>query len=145
LVSFVICILFKFLGTIIFPVRRYNLWFRWLNLKPEHLFLNNSNILKRCPTDLTSIKQAAKQWVICNTVKPVYKGHSKEPENVPFIYGLNYIHYSLMGKIILPFIDSNLLYRGAQVWLLIGNCSSLYSNFILRIVYVFYLQEPDQV
>jgi hypothetical protein len=50
-----------------------------------------------------------------------------------------------MGKIILPFIDSDLLYRGAQVWLLIGNCSSLYSNFILRIVYVFYLQEPDQV
>ena len=53
------------------------------------------------------------------TVKPVYKGHSKEPENVAFISscplctGYDYMHYSLMGKMRLPFIDSDLLYRGA--------------------------------
>ena len=46
-------------------------------------------------------------------VKPVYKGHSRETENVSFIYRLKYMHYSLMGKIILSFIDSDLLYRGA--------------------------------
>jgi hypothetical protein len=34
-------------------------------------------------------------------------------EQLPFIYRLNYIHYSLIGEIILPFIDSDLLYRGA--------------------------------
>jgi hypothetical protein len=48
-------------------------------------------------------------------VKPVYKGHPSEPENVLFISncplytGLNYIHYSLMGKMKLYFIDSDLL------------------------------------
>jgi hypothetical protein len=38
------------------------------------------------------------------TVKPVYKGHSREPENVPFIYAL-----FINGKIWLPFIESDLL------------------------------------
>ena len=34
-----------------------------------------------------------------NTVKPVYKGHSREPENVPFMSSCPlYIYYSLMGK-----------------------------------------------
>ena len=53
------------------------------------------------------------------TVKPVNKGHSRESENVAFISGCplytgqNYMQYSLMGKIRLPFIDSDLLYRGA--------------------------------
>ena len=53
------------------------------------------------------------------TVKPVYKGHSREPENVAFMSscplytGSNYMHYSIMGKMRLPFIDNNLLYRGA--------------------------------
>jgi hypothetical protein len=53
-----------------------------------------------------------------NTVNPVYKGHSREPENVPFMSscplytGLNYIHYPSMEKMRLPFIDSDLLYRG---------------------------------
>jgi hypothetical protein len=52
-------------------------------------------------------------------VKPVNEGHSKEPENVAFMSscplytGYNYMHYSLMGKMRLPFIDSGLLYRGA--------------------------------
>jgi hypothetical protein len=33
------------------------------------------------------------------TVKPVYKGHSREPENVPFMSSCPlYMHYSLMGK-----------------------------------------------
>ena len=51
--------------------------------------------------------------------EPVYKGHSREPENVAFMSscslytGLNYMHYSLIGKIRLPFIDSDLLYRVA--------------------------------
>ena len=37
-------------------------------------------------------------------VKPIYKGHSMEPENVAFISScplntcLNYMHYSLKGK-----------------------------------------------
>ena len=54
-----------------------------------------------------------------NTVKPVYRGHSREPENVDFIsscplyIGYNYMQYSLIGKMRLPFIDSDLLYRGA--------------------------------
>jgi len=53
-----------------------------------------------------------------NTVKPVYKGQSREPENVSFmsscpLYTGNYMQYSLMGKMRLPFIDSDLLYRGA--------------------------------
>jgi hypothetical protein len=49
----------------------------------------------------------------------VYKGHSREPENVAFISrcplytGYNYRHYSSMGNMRLPFIDSDLLYRGA--------------------------------
>jgi hypothetical protein len=53
------------------------------------------------------------------TVKQVYKGHSREPENVPFMSRCplytdqNYMHlYSLMGKMRLFFIDSDLLYRG---------------------------------
>ena len=37
-----------------------------------------------------------------NAVKPVYKGHLKEPENVPFISPLNtdsdYMHYLVNGK-----------------------------------------------
>ena len=45
-----------------------------------------------------------------STVKPVYKGHSREPENVSFIYRLKL--YSLIGKMMLPFIDNDLLYRG---------------------------------
>ena len=54
-----------------------------------------------------------------SSVKPVYKGHSREPENVAFMSsyslytGKNYMHYSLMGKLRLPFIKSDLLYRGA--------------------------------
>ena len=50
------------------------------------------------------------------TVKPVYKGHSWESENVAFIYRLKlYAHqfHSLMGKMTLLFIDSYLLFRGA--------------------------------
>jgi hypothetical protein len=54
------------------------------------------------------------------TVKQVYKGHSREPENVPFMSrcplytGQNYMHlYSLMRKMRLFFIDSDLLYGGA--------------------------------
>jgi len=41
-----------------------------------------------------------------------------EPGNVAFMIscslytGESYMHYSLMGKIILPFIDRDLLYRG---------------------------------
>ena len=54
------------------------------------------------------------ECVIRNTVKLVYKGHSREPENVvfmsscPLYTGQNYMHYLLMGK-----IDNDLLYRGA--------------------------------
>ena len=46
-----------------------------------------------------------------------------EPENVtfmtscPFIYRLKYMHYSLMGKMRLSFIDSDLLYRLIEVLL----------------------------
>ena len=54
-----------------------------------------------------------------NAFKPVYKGHSREPGNVPFIgscplyTGQDYMHYSLMGKMRLPFIDMDVLYRSA--------------------------------
>ena len=43
--------------------------------------------------------------VIVNTVKPVYKGHRRRPENSPFMSswllytGSDYIHYSLYGRI----------------------------------------------
>jgi hypothetical protein len=53
------------------------------------------------------------------TVKPEYKSHSRESANVAFMSsfplytGLNYMHYSLMEKMRLSFIDSDLLYRGA--------------------------------
>jgi hypothetical protein len=55
----------------------------------------------------------------CNTVKPLYKGHWREPENVIFMKScllctgskcitVCVIHY--MEKMKLPFIDSDLLY-----------------------------------
>jgi len=43
-----------------------------------------------------------------NTVKPAHKDHSREPENVALMSsctsctGKNYMHYSLKGKIWLP-------------------------------------------
>ena len=52
------------------------------------------------------------------TVKPVYKGHKRESENVtlmsscPLYTGSNYMHYSLMRKMRLPFIDNDFLCRG---------------------------------
>jgi len=71
------------------------------------------------------IAKNGNQFIICHksvknqhlqhTVKSVYKGHSKEPENVAFMSswplytGSNYMHYSLMGKMTLPFFDSDLL------------------------------------
>ena len=59
------------------------------------------------------------QSAYTHIVEHVYKGHSREPENVSFLgscqlyTGLNYKQYSLMGKIRLPFTDSELLHRGA--------------------------------
>jgi len=50
-------------------------------------------------------------------IKPVHKGHSREPENVAFMssyplyIGYNYMHCSFMGKMTLPFIDIDLLHR----------------------------------
>ena len=50
------------------------------------------------------------------TVKPVYKEHSRVPKNVPFMSscplytGSNYIQCSLMEKMRLSFIDSDLFY-----------------------------------
>ena len=52
------------------------------------------------------------------SVKAVFKGHPEEPENVAFMSccllytGYDCIHYSLIGKMKLPFIDSDLIYRG---------------------------------
>ena len=52
-------------------------------------------------------------------VKPVYKDHPSELENVTFMSrcplytGYNNMHYSLMRTMKLPFIDSDLLCRGA--------------------------------
>jgi len=57
--------------------------------------------------------------ITLSTVNPVYKCHSKEPENVAVMSschlyaGYNYCTISLMGKMRLPFIDSDLLYSGA--------------------------------
>jgi hypothetical protein len=53
------------------------------------------------------------------TVKPVYKDHSRGPENVvfmsscPLYTGSNYMHYLLMEKMRLSFIDSDLFYTVA--------------------------------
>ena len=50
--------------------------------------------------------------VYYSTFKPVYKSHSREPEDVAFMCscplntGWNFIHYSLMGK-----INETALYR----------------------------------
>ena len=41
------------------------------------------------------------------TVKPVYKGHSMKHEMCPLYIGSNYMHYSLMGKMRLSFINSD--------------------------------------
>ena len=54
-----------------------------------------------------------------NIVKPVYKGHSLEPANMPFLSscllytGHNYMHYSLIGKMRQRFTDSDFLFRSA--------------------------------
>jgi hypothetical protein len=42
-----------------------------------------------------------KSWNLLSgtTVKPVFKGHSREPENVAF---MSSCHYSLLGEMILP-------------------------------------------
>jgi hypothetical protein len=54
-----------------------------------------------------------------NTDKPVYKGHSREPEmlssinSCPLYTGFIYMHYLLIGKMRLSLIDSDLPYRGA--------------------------------
>jgi hypothetical protein len=49
------------------------------------------------------------------TVKPMNKGHTNLSfiSSFPLYTGQNYIQCSLIGKIRLPFIDSDLLYRGA--------------------------------
>ena len=57
----------------------------------------------------------------CNVVKPVYKGHSREPENVSFIHRFKIcvIHY--IEKWNCP-LYSDLLYTGVplgQAWLYI--------------------------
>ena len=51
------------------------------------------------------------------TVKPVYKGHSKEPENVAVWEDALYLQVKIictihLWEIRLPFIDSDLLYTG---------------------------------
>lgn len=43
-------------------------------------------------------------------VEPVYKVH---PISCQLYTGLNYMQYSSMGKMMLPFIDSDILHRGA--------------------------------
>ena len=49
-------------------------------------------------------------------VKPVYKGHSMSFMGICSLYtGYNYVHYSLVGKMRLPFIDSDLLYGGVSL------------------------------
>ena len=62
---------------------------------------------------------------IKQTVKPVYKGHSREPENVVFmnsgsLYTKLYVLF-INGGNETGSIDSDLLYRGAlnirQIWL----------------------------
>jgi hypothetical protein len=85
-------------------------------------------------------------------LKPVYKGHSREPENVAFMSscplytGLNYMHYSLIGKMRLPFIDSDLLYRVALYDRL--DCILKYVNVVelfFLLVYVHILKTIKQM
>jgi hypothetical protein len=53
-----------------------------------------------------------------NTVKPAYNGHAMEPEHMPFISicslytYYDYTYYSLIVKMRLSFIDSDLLHSG---------------------------------
>ena len=67
---------------------------------------------------LVSNTYFCKFFVNFEIVKPVYRGHSRELENVAFMNscplytGQNYIQYSLIGKMRTSFIDSDLLYRG---------------------------------
>jgi len=74
------------------------------------------SILLYCVSILSS-----SEWLVFNTKCSSFqlqsnlyvKGHSKEPENVAFISsfplytGKYYVHCSLMGKMRLPFIDSD--------------------------------------
>ena len=46
-------------------------------------------------------------------VIPVYKGHSRKPENVAFMSMLKLYALLFNGKMGLPFIDNALLHRGA--------------------------------
>jgi hypothetical protein len=62
----------------------------------------------------TSVDQLADK-----SFKPVYKGHSGEPENVPFMNNCSLdtalkkcMHYSLMGNMKLHFLWNDILYRG---------------------------------
>ena len=50
-----------------------------------------------------------------STVKPIYKGHSREHENVIFFNIQSKELYALFnnGKIRLLFLDSDVFYRGA--------------------------------
>ena len=46
------------------------------------------------------------------SAKDLFKGHSMEPENEPFIYSLTLFELFIYGKIRVSFIDSDVLYRG---------------------------------
>jgi hypothetical protein len=92
----------------------------WKKNHHKSLFHKRKNIATRLPSwsKVNIISNIAiffcksywiKSEIQRNTVKPVYKGHSREPENVPFII-IWTVHQWEMW---LSFIDSDLLYRGA--------------------------------
>ena len=50
--------------------------------------------------------------MVIYTVKPIYKGHSREPENVPFIYRLKLYALLMNGQNEAALVDSDLLHMG---------------------------------
>ena len=87
-------------------------------------------------------------FFIRNTIKPVYKGHSRGPEDVAFMIscplytGSNYMHYSLMGKMRLTFTNSDLLYLEVPMIILV---LKLHFNYLEGTINFTILRKQNQI
>ena len=87
-------------------------------------------------------------FFIRNTIKPVYKGHSRGPEDVAFMIscplytGSNYMHYSLMGKMRLTFTNRDLLYLEVPMIILV---LKLHFNYLEGTINFTILRKQNQI
>ena len=78
------------------------------------------------------------------TIKLYVKGHSKEPENVAFMSsftlytGKYYVHYSLMGKMRLPFIVISYIEVPFKVGLLAYHGKNMLPFDEMRVIFSLY-------